>query len=113
MPVNISKITPDGRDNEPVAWLCDGEWLLTLQVEALCDWLKQFASALPPADYVADVGFCWRRNATSGGPIVEPADMGRMAALRMSLHLSEYGGFADDSTTPGEPAVPVGLSATR
>ena len=94
MPVNIYRVTPDGQDNEPVAWLGDDEWLLLPQIEALCDWLKQ--SALPPADYVADVGFRWRRNAMSGGPVLEPADMGRMVALGMTLFLSEYGGFADE-----------------
>ena len=102
MPVNIFRVTPDGQVNEPIAWLCDGEWTLTPQVEALCIWLAEVGSALPPAEYVADVGFRWRRNAMSGGPVLEAGDMGRMAALGMRLYLSEYGGFADDSAKPGE-----------
>ena len=96
MPVTIYRVKQVGQDNERVTWLCDDEWPLTPQVEALCAWLKVVESTLPPADYIADVGFCWRRNAMSGGPVLEPGDMTRMAAFGMTLFLSEYGGFADE-----------------
>lgn len=89
-------MTPDGLKNVEVAYLCDDVWLLQPQIEALRGWLAQNSAALQPADYVADVGFCWRRDASSGGPVLEPITMRRMADLGMSLYLSEYGSFADE-----------------
>jgi hypothetical protein len=96
MPVNIYQVTPADQKNEAIAWLCDGEWLLWPQIEALSVWLEQSSAALPPAEYVADVGFCWRRDASAGGPVLAPAALRRMAELGMSLYLSEYGSFADE-----------------
>src|SRR5688500_7264305 len=95
MPVNIYRSTLDEQEKEQIAWLCDDEWKLTPQIDALSQWLEQAGAALPPATYVADVGFCWRRDAASGGAILEPAAMRRMADLGMSLFLSKYAGFAD------------------
>ena len=68
-------------------------------------WLEQTGARLPAAQYVADVGFCWRRNANAGGPVLEPKTMRRMAELGMSLLLSEYSGFADSDAevSEGEP----------
>src|SRR5262245_14911188 len=96
MPVNIYRVARDGLKNERVAWLCDNEWLLQPQIDALSAWLEQVGDTLPADDYVADVGFCWRRTASAGGPVLEPTAMRRMAELRMSLFLSEYPGFAED-----------------
>ena len=96
MPVNIYREILDEQRNEPITWLCDDEWELTPQIDALSQWLEQNGAALLPAEYVADVGFCWRRNAASGGAVLKPAAMRRMADLGMSLFLSEYAGFADE-----------------
>lgn len=96
MPVNIYKVTAEDQEDEEIAWLCDGEWLLWPQIEALAAWLEQSTGTLQPAEYVADVGFCWRRDASCGGPVLEPTAMRRMADLGMSLFLSEYGSFADE-----------------
>jgi hypothetical protein len=98
MPVNIYRVTPDGQENEEIAWLCDDVWLLWPQIEALSAWLEHSTGTLQPAEYVADVGFCWRRDASAGGPVLEPVAMGRMAELGISLYLSEYGSFADELT---------------
>ena len=98
MPVNICRITPEGQENERIAWLCDGVWVLSPQIEALAEWLEQTSATLPTAEYVADVGFCWRRSARAGGPVIEPATMRRMADAGMSLFISEYPGFADEDT---------------
>ena len=57
MPVNIYRVTPECQQNEDVAWLCDDEWSLTPQVEALSAWLQLSTANLPPADYIADLGF--------------------------------------------------------
>lgn len=95
MPVNIYRSTSDKLENEKIAWLCNGEWELAPQIEGLSKWLEQTDAVLMPAEYIADVGFCWRRNA-GGGAVLEPEAMRRMADLGMSLYLSEYADFADE-----------------
>ena len=97
MPVNIYRVQPEGLKNDRVAWLCDDIWILRPQIEVLAKWLDE-QPALPEGKYVADVGFCWRRDACGGGPVLEPGAMRRMADLCMSLYLSEYGSFADELT---------------
>ena len=78
--MNIYRVTPD-QEAESVAYLCDDEWLLWPQIEALASWLEHSTVALQTAEYVADVGFCWRRDASAGGPVFEPAAMRRMAEI--------------------------------
>ena len=113
MPVNIYRVTPKGESDEEVAWLCDDEWLLSPQVDALSKWLEDCGAALQAGEYIADIGFCWRRSASAGGPVLASATMKRMVELGMSLFLSEYPGFADDlefeEAEPGAP--PNGGSA--
>jgi len=70
MSVNIYRETPDDQENETIAWLCEDEWMLWPQIEALSAWLNQAAPGLLPGEYVADVGFCRRRNASGGGPVL-------------------------------------------
>lgn len=97
MPINIYKVAPtDAEENERIAWLCGGEWMLAPQIDELSVWLQQDTASLQPAEYVADVGFGWRREASGGGPVLEPKAMRRMAELGMSLYLSEYGSFANE-----------------
>ena len=96
MPINIYRSTSDEQESEKIAWLCDGEWELAPQIYALSLWLERSDMALPSAVYVADIGFCWRRDAASGGGVLEPTAMRRMADLGMSLFLSEYAGFSDE-----------------
>ena len=95
MPVKIYRVAPDGQENEEIAWLCGDQWLLWPQIDALSEWLERTGGSLPPAKYVADVGFCWRRDASAGGPVLKPDSMRRMAELGMCLFLSEYSGFSD------------------
>lgn len=101
MPINIYRVTPDGQGDEEVAWLCDDDWLLWREIEALSLWLEESGASLPPAEYVADVGFCWRRSASAGGPVLKSSMLRRMADLGMHLYLSEYSGFA-----PNDPLCP-------
>lgn len=99
MPVNIYRVTPENaKGDKHIALLCDDEWLLCSQLEALSAWLEQSTASLQPAEYVADVGFCWRRDASGGGSVLEPTAMRRMVELGMSLYLSEYGSFAGEFT---------------
>lgn len=97
MPVSIYRVTPEGQENERIAWLCDDQWELCPQTEALEQWLEHTGQSLPSADYVADVGFKWRRNASAGGAALPPSMLRRMADIGMSLFLSEYGGFTDEN----------------
>src|SRR5688500_5843099 len=96
MPVSIYRIAPDDHDNAQVVWLCDKEWSLWPQIEALSEWLEKSAVNLPLGEYVANVGFCWRRDASAGGPVLDVTMMRRMSDLRMSLFLSEYPGFVGE-----------------
>ena len=86
MPINIySENTPD-----KLAYLCDGNWRLPDQVEALEAWLKENASKIKSGEYVADIGFTLREDASGGGATILPEMMRTMADLGMSLFLSEY-----------------------
>jgi len=114
MPVNIYRVMPDGQKNERVAWLCAGEWRLTPQSEALTAWLRTEGLKLAPAEYVANIGFSWRRDACSGGPAFEPGTLRQMADLGMSLFISEYAGFADEvEKEVGDSAMPSNKSLER
>jgi len=95
MPVNIYRIVSDNEKSEQIAYLCDDEWELCPQIDALSEWMEKTGATLQPAEYVADVGFCWRRDAGTRGPVLAPPPMRRMADLGISLFLSEYPGFAD------------------
>src|SRR5437588_11196695 len=57
MPVNIYRVTPEGQKNERIAWLCDDNWRLPDQAEALDEWLTENRAALKPDHYIADIGF--------------------------------------------------------
>lgn len=65
-------------------------------MEALSAWLEECSHEFEPDEYVADVGFGWRREAGSGGSVIEPETFRRMADLGMSLFISEYAGFTDE-----------------
>jgi hypothetical protein len=114
MPVNIYRIAPEGQKNDTVAWLCDDEWKLTPQSEALTAWLNGDGAKLEPGRYVANIGFHWRRDALSGGPAFSPETLRQMADLGMSLFISEYQGFADEvETVSGGDATPSNNSLER
>ncbi len=114
MPVNIYRVAPEGEENESVARLCEDEWHLTPQSEALSAWLLSEGTKLPPDRYVANIGFSWRRDACSGGPAFAPETLRQMADLGMSLFISEYAGFADEGDEEGEAsAVPSNKSLER
>lgn len=96
MPVSIYRVTPKGQKNERLAWLCDDNWRLPDQAEALEAWLVEHRATLRPDIYVADIGFAPREDASGGGAAISPEMMRTMADLGMSLFLSEYQGGDDD-----------------
>src|ERR1041384_5771230 len=97
MPVNIYRVTPEGQKNERVAWLCDDNWRLPDQAEALEAWLVQNGTSLKPDDYVANFGFIPREGALGGGASISPEMMRTMADPGMSLFLSEFPADDDDA----------------
>ncbi|HEY1170208.1 MAG TPA: hypothetical protein VGH19_02455 [Verrucomicrobiae bacterium] len=98
MPVNIYRVRPEGEKNERIAWLCDGNWRLPDQAEALEAWLREHRATLKADQYVADIGFTLREDATGGGAALPPEMMRTMADLGMSLFLSEYPGDDGDES---------------
>jgi hypothetical protein len=96
MPVNIYRVTPEGQENEDIAWLCDDNWRLSDQAEALKAWLTEHRATLKPDRYIADIGFSPREDALGGGAAISPEMMRTMGALGMSLFLSEYQGGDED-----------------
>jgi len=97
MPINIYRVTPEGQKNEPVAWLCDDNWRLSDQSEALEAWLIAQQATLKPDKYIADIGFKPRKDALGGGAAIRPEMLRTMADFGMSLFLSEY--QSDDEET--------------
>ena len=95
MPINIYSQEPDAPDR--VAWLCDDNWRLPDQAEALEAWLVENHATLKPGRYVADIGFTPREGALGGGAAISPEMMRTMADLGMALFLSEYPASSDES----------------
>ena len=96
MPVNIYRVTPEGQKNQRIAWLCDDNWRLPDQAQELEAWLLQNSATLKPDEYVADIGFTLREDASGGGAAISPQMMRTMADLGMSLFLSEYADGDED-----------------
>lgn len=90
MPVNIYRVATEDQQHERIAWLCDGNWRLPDQAEALKFWLTEHSSSLEPGVYIADIGFAPREDALGGGAAISPEMLRTMADLGMSLFLSEY-----------------------
>lgn len=87
MPINIYR---EAGDYAKVAWLCDDEWSLPAQIETLETWLRTDGRQLDAAQYVADIGFMIRDDASGGGAALSPDSMRIMADKGIWLYLSEY-----------------------
>ena len=95
MPISIRRIMPTDEENTSLVCLGESEWNLPPQIELLNSWIDSNAQELPPGEYVADVGFCWRRDAAGGGSALGPEFMLKLGTAGFSLYLSEYPGFSD------------------
>ena len=73
-----------------LAWLYGGEWVLPAQVYALEAWLDENKRKIKKGSYVADIGFSVRKDAGGGGSALSPEMMHTMAAIGITLFLSEY-----------------------
>lgn len=103
MPVAIYRVTATGQKNDRIAWLCDGNWRLPDQAEALALWLAEHSATLKSDEYVADIGITSREDASGGGAAFSPETLRTMAELGMSLSISEYG--CDHEPTVQHPTV--------
>lgn len=83
-------IYPKKSPSEKLACLCDDCWELPEQIPALEMWLSNNKKKVEPGEYVADIGFMLRDDASGGGTAVSPESMRTMAELGMWLFLSEY-----------------------
>lgn len=83
-------IYPEDDPKDQVALLCDGNWNLTTQVSALEAWLDGNKGKMKSGRYIADLGFCVRKDALGGGAVISPEMMRNMTDLGISLWLSEY-----------------------
>lgn len=75
---------------EKVDWLCDEIWDLPTQIDALETWLVKKGKDLEPNQYVADIGFDIRKDASGGGGVLNSKSMAIMGAIGMDIYFSEY-----------------------
>lgn len=75
--------------------LCEDVWNLPEQVAGLERWLAENKSSFSLGSYVADIGFKIREEANGGGAALSSVMMRDLAGFGMSIHLSEYPGFAE------------------
>ncbi len=97
MPINLIDYSnaKDGERGRSLGGLCNDEWELPAQIEALEKWLTENQTRLPKGSYVADVGYSPRPGAAGGGAVLTTQAMNMMVAIGMTLYLSEYPGFED------------------
>jgi hypothetical protein len=75
-------------------------WTLRSQVEALEGWLRGHRGELDPScQWVADIGFAHRADATGGGPPLTRDLMQMCLEANLEIYLSEYSFDAKE----GEP----------
>jgi len=85
----IRKIVDGHSENH--AEVAVDEWRLREQVEALEVWLQEHVGELDPEhEWVADIGFSVRKDATGGGPPITRALMRLCLAANLEIYLSEY-----------------------
>ena len=70
--------------------LCDEIWDLPSQLDALETWLDNIGMHLEPNDYVADIGFSMRADASGGGGVLSSKAMLILGRIGMDVYFSEY-----------------------
>ena len=98
MPINIVDYSnsKEGEEGVFLRGLCDEEWEMPAQVEALELWLTNDGCNLSAGSYVADIGFSPREGAAGGGTVISTGAMKVMVSIGMELYLSEYPQFIDE-----------------
>jgi hypothetical protein len=85
MAINIYEI-----EGGEVAWLCENDWDLASQVDALEKWLRLNIQKLPKLKYVADIGFSVRKQASGGGGVLTVECMEMLISIGIEVWFSEY-----------------------
>jgi hypothetical protein len=98
MPITI--IRRQAETDILVASPADDDWSLSSQIVLLESWVETNAHKLPSGEYVADIGFCWRKDAAGGGAALDRGFLKKLADSGFSLFLSEYPGFAEGDDDP-------------
>ncbi len=75
---------------EKVDLLCEEIWDLPTQIDALETWLDKKGKDLEPNEYVADIGFDIRKDASGGGGVLNSKSMEIMGRIKMDVYFSEY-----------------------
>jgi hypothetical protein len=84
MPINIYE-----RDSlTEIIYLSESHWDLPNQISDLEDWLDK--TDIPAGDYIADIGFDIRTNASGGGAVLTLNTLKRLYELGIEVYLSEY-----------------------
>lgn len=91
MPIHIYRL--DER-RTPIASICTETWRLPEQIDALQKWVNRKRKK-ESLGCVADIGFCWRKDAGGGGSCLTPEAMKKMADYGITVFLSEYPGYAE------------------
>jgi len=87
----------DGERSTNFLLLAPDSWDLRHQFKIFEEWLVENNGTLEPADnWIADIGFKVRLDATGGGPIVSTKLMALCISNRVELFLSEYGSQSED-----------------
>lgn len=74
-------------------------WDLRTQIEALEEWMITHGRTLDTQyEWVADVGFTTRTDATGGGPPITKRLMSECIKANLEIYLSEYGSHRPTST---------------
>lgn len=76
---------------DTILYLCHlcNPWLIQLQV--LADWLEENRGRLRKEKKIADLGFCYRKDAAGGGDVLSTELMNLCVEENLDLYLSEYG----------------------
>ncbi len=98
MPINLVDYTntKEGEKGELIAGLCDDEWEMPAQIQALEEWLTKNKKSINKGSYVADIGFSPREGAAGGGCVITTQVMEIMVSIGMELYLSEYPPFENE-----------------
>ena len=75
---------------ETIKYLCDEDWDLPTQMDALEKWLISEGKKLPKGKYVADIGFGIRKDANGGGAILNSIIIKILNEIGMEIYFSEY-----------------------
>ena len=92
MPVTLYK----EKNGESLGILCNDEWEMPIQIDALEAWLFENEGKLEFGNYIADLGFRPRKDPSGGGAILSSKAMKIMVGIGMELYLSEYPVCEDD-----------------